>query len=117
MFFNSLKNNVVSMALNTAWEKLMGQYLDGIGTVKKISYEDGKIFLTVILAGLEDKPIDITCSEIEMAADGSAISVRKFESNMPFVQTALNRYAVKSFAIPPGKARLACECVKKALGL
>lgn len=117
MIFDSLKNGIANIALNTLKEKLMSQYLDGIGIIKKISYENGKIFLTLILEGLEDKPIDITCSEIDIAADGSAITVRQFESNMPFVKNVLNRYAVKTFAIPSGKARLAAECVKKGLGL
>lgn len=115
--FECIKVRLCNYALKKVKEKLVNPALEGIGTVREISFRDGALFLTLILDGLEDRPIDVRCSEIEIAPDGSELIIHKFESNMPFVQTALNRYGVRQIPIPEGSARFAVVSAKKALGL
>lgn len=112
-----IKNCVCNYALRKVKEKLVNPALEGIGVVREISFKDGSLFLTLILEGLEDRPIDVRCSEIEIAPDGSQLTIHQFESNMPFAQNALTRYGTRPIDIPEGSARFAVATAKKALGL
>lgn len=115
--FKSIKERLCNFALGKLKEKIMEPVLEGIGTVRELSYRDGQLFLSLVLEGLEDRPIDVRCSEIDISPDGSQLIVHKFESNMPFAQTALNRFATRPIAIPEGSARFALATAKKTLGL
>ncbi len=115
--FKCVRERICNYALGKVKEKLMNPVLEGIGVVKEISWRDGSLFLTLVLEGLEDRPIDVRCSEIEIAPDGSALTIHKFESNMPFAQTALNRFGTRAIEIPEGNARFAVVTAKKTLGL
>lgn len=112
-----LRTFAANKALGWIKEKFVNPNIEGIGTVKKILFENGKLLLTVELTGLEDRPIDITASDIRIAPDNSSIEVRMFESNMPFVQTALNRFATRAFDVPEGSARMGLATAKAVLGL
>ncbi len=112
-----LRDFAVNKTLGWIKEKFVNPNIEGIGVVKKINFEDKKLRLTIELAGLEDRPIDIVASDIVIAPDNSSITVRKFESNMPFMQTALNRFGTQSFAVPEGSARLGLATAKCVLGL
>lgn len=115
--FPFAKNWLLSKALNGLKEKFVNPNLEGIATVREIAYRDKMLFLTLILEGLEDKPIEVWGSGVEIAADGSSIKISKYESNMPFAKTALNRFATMPIPVPEGAARLATIAAKKALGL
>lgn len=112
-----LRNKMTTLALNGVKDKFMNPNLDGIGVVREISYRDKMLFLTIALDGLEDRPIDLRCSDIKIAPDGSTITIHGFESNIAFAQNALNRFATRPFKVPEGGARMAVMAVKKALGL
>lgn len=115
--FAILKNKAVAIALNHAKEKLVNPFFEGIGVVREISFRDKMLYLTIALEGLEDRPIDIRCSELEIAPDGSSVTIHGYESNMPFAQNLLSRFAAKPLPIPEGGGRLAALAAKKALGL
>lgn len=110
------KDKAVSLALIVIKEKVVNPNLEGIGTVREISYKNGKILLTVILEGLEDHPLSIEASDIEIAPDASTIKVNKFAANIPFAHNALNRFAVTEFNIPE-ENRYALKTAKTILGL
>lgn len=114
--FSFIKNKAVTLTLKTLKGKYMDSLIDGLGEIKSIRYQDGKIMLTVVLEGLEGTPIQIAVEEIEIAPDGSSIKIKKFQSSMPFVHNALNRFAVREFKVPD-KAKSALLMAKKALGL
>lgn len=115
--FDALKNRAVSAALNGVKEKVVNPNLDGIGKVTNIAYENKKLFVTVVLAGLEDKPVTVLCNNIDIAPDASSVSVSGFASNMPFAENALNRFLPASFQVPEGSTRMVLLMAKKALGL
>lgn len=115
--FSCLKNKAIKIALQQLKERVLNPNLEGIGIVKDMVYEDKKLRLTLILAGLEDKPITIQCDDIVIAEDGSSIIVEKFESNMEFARNALNRFATRRFDVPEGMARFALKSAKTVLGL
>ena len=74
--------------------------LDGLGVIRELSFRDRTLFITLELEGLPDKPISITAEEIAIAPDGSELTIKGFKSDMPFLHTALNRFAGGPFAIP-----------------
>lgn len=115
--FQCLKESVANFALAKIRKKYVDPVLEGIGVVREISLRNGSLYLVLVLEGLEDRPIDVRCSDIEIAPDGSQIRIGKFESNMPFAQTALNRFGVRPIPIPEGNARVGVVAAKKALGL
>lgn len=112
-----LLSMATTVALKGVKDKLVNPNIEGIGVVKEISFRDRTLFLTVVLDGLEDRPIEISCSRLEIAPDGSSVTVHEFQSNMPFAQNALNRFAVRPFSVPEGGARMAVVAAKKGLGL
>ncbi|MFG6376350.1 MAG: hypothetical protein K1W05_10620 [Desulfovibrio sp.] len=115
--FESMKDAAITMALGKIRDKVLDQYLEGIGTVETINYKNKKLFLGLSLEGLP-QPIEVECSDICFAPDGSAVTVNCFSANVPFAQTALDRFAAgKSFEIPEGAARFAVVAAKKVLGL
>lgn len=112
-----LRTFAANKVLNWAKEKFVNPNIDGIGIVKKISFEDKKLYLTVELAGLEDRPVDIVVSDIRIAPDNSTIEARSFEASMPFIQTALNRFATRVFSVPEGSIRMGLATSRAVLGL
>lgn len=115
--FEAIKDAAVTMALGKIRDKVLAPYLEGIGTVETINYKNKKLFLGLLLNGLP-QPIEVECSEICLAPDGSAVTVNTFSASIPFVQTALDRFAAgKSFEVPEGAARLAAKAAKTVLGL
>lgn len=115
--FKAIKNKAIAVALNQIKERFVNPNIDGIGVVKSLSYDQGKIQLTVILEGLEDHPLAIEASDIEIAPDGSTIKVGNFMSNLAFAHNALNKFAVREFEVPEGSARTGLLMAKKVMGL
>lgn len=115
--FESLKRKAAEFALNKFKEKTMNPSLEGIGVIKEITLKDKQLHITMILEGLEDKPLTICASDIEIAPDGSSISINKYESNMPFAQNALARFVPNPLPIPEGSARTGVNAARKLLDL
>lgn len=115
--FEYLKNMTASIALTGLKEKLVNPNLEGIGRVTDISFKDKTIFVTLVLDGLENQPIEACCRKIEVAPDGSSVKLSDFDSKLPFVKNALNRFAARSFDIPEGKVRALLAAAKRTFGL
>lgn len=117
-FIQKGKDKLVDIALNTYIRgKIVNPNLEGIGVVKEIRYKDKIFTLTVELAGLEDKPITLYATDIDIADDGSSVAVRKFASNMPFMQAALSRFLAGTPIAIPADNRDHLITAKKLLGL
>lgn len=115
--FKAIRNAAVSLALTGIREKIVNANIEGIGVVREISFKDGKVHLALVLNGLEDREIGITCASVAIAPDGSSVTLGDFDSNMPFAKNALDRFASRKIDVPPGAARTALLLAKKALGL
>lgn len=99
-----------------ATEQTMDINLEGLGVVREFSYKNGRLCLTIALEGLEDHPISIEAKDIEIAPDGSSVTVKSLMSDMPFAHNALNRFARGTFEIPES-GRAILKSVKCLLGL
>ncbi len=117
MIFDTLIEKGANKALNSLKEKYVDPNIEGIGKVKAISYQNKQLYLTVVLDGLENIDINVTCKDISIAKDNSSITIGSYTSNMPFAENALNRFARKPFDVPEGAARTVLSGAKIALGL
>ncbi len=115
--FGKIRDAAATLALRGVKEKLVNPQFWDIGIIRELFFKDGKLFLTVELKGLEDRPIEVCANDISIADDGSEVRIGAFESNMPFAHNALNRFATQVFRIPEGMGRLSLVAVKKTLGL
>ncbi len=96
--FDSL--NPIQIALDKVREHLINPQISKYGSVEKISYNDKRLYLTLKLLGLEDKPFEVSCGKIEIAGDCSSVRFGDFKANMPFLQNALDEYGSKSIPVP-----------------
>lgn len=90
--------------------------LDGLGVIREMSFKDRTLFIRLELEGLPDQPIAITAEDVAIAPDGSELFVKSFKSDMPFLHTALNRFASGPFAIPQD-AREMLKAARSVLNL
>ena len=116
-FIGKIINGAADVALDKVKDKIINPKLETIGTVESLTYKDKKLYMTVILEGMEDKPIDVCAEEIEISPDCASVKVNKFSSNMAFVNNALNKYATCPFSVPDGAGRTVLKTVKPILGL
>lgn len=112
-----IKNKAIQIALNHLRDKNMNPTLEGIAKIKEIAWKDGKLHLNLTLDGLENHAIEIDCARLEIAPDGSSITVGEFSSNMPFAANALNNFAARTYDIPTDGPRAALKAAKLALGV
>lgn len=116
--FGRIKDMVKRAALNKVREKMINPQLAGIGTVEELSIRDKGVYLVVKLAGLEDRPIDVKCSDINIAEDGSSVTIGHCESEMPFVREAMARFLQnRKIDLPEGNARKSALTIKKLFNI
>jgi hypothetical protein len=114
----ALATMATQKALSELKDRLLNPAVSEIGTITAISYRDKKLFLNVVLNGLEDREIEVSCGRLRIADDGSRISLGAFQSNMPFAQNALNMFAARDYKIPDSTmVRAALVTTKKVLKL
>ena len=102
---NGLKN----LALNPL--------LKGIGVVHSLDVRHGRLHVTASLDGLDGVPVEITCHTFIVSADGRSVTLAGFQSNLAFVQNALNRFAAGTHHMPPNPlARKALAAAGRIIG-
>ena len=87
-----LSNSIVKDIINTK--------IKDIGKIHEIRYADKKFNITLTLNGLDDRKIDIICNTIYISVNGTHITLKNFESNMPFAQNSLNMFVAGTYEIP-----------------
>lgn len=106
----------ITLALNAAKGTYINPYLEGIGELEKVSFKNGQLSGVLRLAGMDSEPVEVICSDISIAPDGSGIRIGSLASNKKFADTALKRFAQgREFAIPEGAARKAAITLKGIL--
>ena len=113
-----IKKILAHKALETMREKMINPKIADIAKIKSMEWREGKLFLTFTFNGLEDREIKVICKKIEIAPDNSSISLSGFESDMPFVENALNAFASGTHKLPEGgMTRIGVAMARKILDL
>lgn len=114
----SIRSILAQKALNTVRDKVLNPKLGEIAKINSMEWREGKLYLTLALNGLEDRDIHVICNRISISEDGSEITLSDFESDMPFVENALNAFASGSHKLPDGSmARMGLAMARKILNL
>lgn len=103
--FDKAKEKAATLALNTVGRSIVNTNLSGIVEFREIRVEDGRPVLHFTLEGLPDREIKAVVHSITIAEDGTSVTLANYESDMPFVQNALNRFA--SLTVPVKDASVA----------
>ena len=108
---------IISTMLKNFKDTISKNFMQGIGRISDIHYKDKALTISVILEGLEDHEITAKCSSIAIAEGGTSVTLDLFESNMPFLQTVLNRYVAGKPITIPEDSRNNAMLAKKYLKL
>ncbi|MBQ3060566.1 MAG: hypothetical protein IJD16_09710 [Desulfovibrio sp.] len=108
--FNSAKDSVLDVSLNTAVKPFLNKAISGYGEIYELKIENKNIKAKGILCGLEDKEIEVVCEHVHISEDGLKLSLYGFKSNMPFAEKALNNFAARDY-------KITSEVLQKALVL
>ena len=93
----------------------INQHIAKYGRLTSLFFKDGQVRAGLLLNGLDDREITISCASVHIAEDGSAISLGDFSSNLPCVEQALNDFCTRTFQVEPGRARTALIFLRKLL--
>lgn len=110
-FFNGLAN----LMADSAAKNLINQRIANYGKLKSLFIKDGEIKASLLLNGLEEKEIFISCASVDIAEDGSRISLADFTANVPCIQQALNDFCTRSFSVNSRGAQAALIGARKLL--
>ncbi len=114
----SIKDKMVDAALFQVVDKLLNPKVANIARISRIAIEDGKLSMRLVLKGLENTEMDVQCSNITIAEDGSSISLGNYTSNMEFLQNALNQFATLTIPVPENTmTRATLKTVKAVLNM
>lgn len=111
-------NAAATKMLNGLRDSVLNPQLEGIGRITTLRYENKRLYVTIVLNGLEDREIQASCSKIAIAQGGGSVTLGGFETNMPFMSTIFERHIDgKPIPLPEGTARTAAAAAKAVLGL
>lgn len=100
----------VEALLQTPVENALKRY----GKVKGVALENGELRLTLAPNGL-DRDVEIRCSDIDIADDGSSVRIGTFRSDLACAEQALNDFATSPFSITHRGARAALVLLRKLM--
>lgn len=103
--FDTGKDKLAAMALNTIGKKMVETHLSGIIQLQEIRVENMRPVLYFRLEGVSDKLLTAEVGHIDISDDGRTVSVGKYSSNTAFVENALNRFATLTFDVPESASR------------
>ena len=108
-------DGVASLMADSAGKNLINQHIAKYGRLKSLAVKDGEIRASLILNGLEDREIDVSCASVDIAADGSSVSLGDFRSSLPCVEQALNDFCTRTFEVRTPRAQYALVALRKLL--
>ncbi|WP_165075150.1 MULTISPECIES: hypothetical protein [unclassified Desulfovibrio] len=110
-FFDGL----ASMMADSAGKNLINQHIARYGKLKSLFVQDGEIRASLILNGLADHEITISCASVDIAEDGSKVSLGGFSSNVSCIEQALNDFCTRTFEVKSARAQFALMALRKLL--
>lgn len=96
-------------------KEYINQHIAKYGKLTSLFFKDGQIRASLLLNGLEDREISISCASVDIAEDGSAISLGDFSSNVPCVEQALKDFCTRTFPVKPKSAQIILIGIRKLL--
>lgn len=110
-FFNGLAN----LMADSAAKNLINRHIARYGKITSLVFKNGEIQAALVLNGLDDREITISCASVDIAEDGSQVSLGDFRANVPCVEQALNDFCTRTFKVDSERAQLALVAARKLL--
>lgn len=110
-----LKEIFANTLADSAAKNLINQHIAKYGRLRSLFFKDGQIRASLLLNGLDDREITISCASVEIAEDGSHISLGGFSSNLPCIEQALNDFCTRTFPVDSRGAQVALVGIRKLL--
>ena len=89
----------------------INQHIARYGKLTSLFFKDGLVRASLLLNGLEDREITISCASV----DSSTISLGNFSSNLPCVEQALNDFCTRTIPVDSKGAQVALVGIRKLL--
>lgn len=110
-----LMEKLANTLADSAAKDHINKHIAKYGKLKSLFFKDGEVRASLLLNGLDDREITIACTSVDIAEDGSQVSLGGFRANLPCVEQALNDFCTRTFQVPAGGARIALIAARKAL--
>ena len=81
-------------------DSILNPKLEGIAKISEITKDGNSFYIKGTLQGFEDRPMTITCSEVEIAKDASYVKIGRVSSNYEFFQNIMDRIGELKMPIP-----------------
>lgn len=112
--WKKLREKGAAFTVETLLQAPVENAIKRYGKVNGIALENGELRLTLALNGL-DREVEIRCSDIDIAEDGSSVRIGTFRSDLPCAEQALNDFATSPFTISHSGARAALVLFRKLM--
>lgn len=110
-----LMEKFANLLTDSTGKNLINQHIAKYGKLKSLFFKDGQIKASLLLNGLDDREITISCASVDIAEDGSEISLGDFSSNLPCVEQALNDFCTRTFPVNSKSGQVALVGIRKLL--
>ena len=111
----SLMEMLANKVADVKGKDYINQHIAKYGRLTSLIFKDGQVKAGLLLNGLEDREITISCASVDIAEDGSAVSLRDFSSNLPCVEQALNDFCTRTFPVNSRGAQIMLVGIRKLL--
>lgn len=108
-------DGLASMMADSAAKSLINKHIERYGKLKSLFIQNGEIKAGLILNGLSDREVAISCASVEIAEDGSSIRLGDFKSNVSCIEQALNDFCTRTFEVKSTPAQVALMGVRQLL--
>lgn len=112
--WKNLREKGAAFTVETLLQAPVENALARYGKVRGIALENGELRLSLALNGLE-REVEIRCSDIDIAEDGSTVRIGTFHSDLACAEQALNDFATSPFPVRSGTARAALVLLRKLM--
>lgn len=110
-FFDGIAN----LMADSAAKNLINQHIARYGRLTSLFFTNGEIKASLVLNGLDDREITVSCASVDIAEDGSQVSLGDFRASLPCIEQALNDFCSRTFKVGSRRAQLALVAARKLL--
>lgn len=114
-FLGSVKDKALNAALDSLVRDAANKAIADYGTLRRLQFEGGVLKGKVVLHGLEEREIDISCATVEISPNGTSIRLANFRSNLAFAEKALNNFAARSYTVTSPPLQKALQAIRAML--
>ena len=95
----ALSDKDVTYTLTLLREQVFNKEFEGIARIRTLAFRGKSLVITIVLNGLESRPVAVLCRDVHIAEDGSSITLACFRSTIRCIENILNDFAARTYAV------------------